>query len=102
MTWTAVLLIAAGTYAMRLAGPLLRQRVTLPPAVGRYFALGAVALLAALIATATVLDDGHLAGPARPAALVVGAILAVRKAPFIIVVLAAAGTAAGLRLAGLT
>ena len=30
MPVTAVLILAAGTFAIRLAGPLLRDRVTLP------------------------------------------------------------------------
>ena len=57
-------------------------------------------LLAALVAT-TALTKGHgFAGFARPAGVLVGGVLAWRKAPFLVVVLAAAATAALLRLAG--
>ncbi|MBT8225830.1 MAG: AzlD domain-containing protein [Dactylosporangium sp.] len=101
MTWAAVLLLAAGTYALRLAGPMLRRRITLPEAAVRYCGLGAVVLLAAFIATSTMIDGTRLVGPTRPAAVAVGAILALRRAPFIVVVCGAAVTAAVLRLAGL-
>jgi hypothetical protein len=37
---------------------------------------------------------------ARPAGVLVGAVLAWRRAPFVVVIVAAAGTAALLRLAG--
>ena len=49
----------------------------------------------------TALTQGHgFAGPARPAGVLVGGVLAWRKAPFLVVVIAAAGTAAVLRLLG--
>jgi hypothetical protein len=40
------------------------------------------------------------AGMARPAGVAVGAVLAWRRAPFVVVVFAAAAVAAGLRLLG--
>jgi branched-subunit amino acid transport protein len=101
MSWSAIGVLAVGTYAMRLAGPLLRSRLRLSAAVKRYLALGAVALLAALIATAALVEDGGFAGVARPAGVAVGAALAWRRFPFVVVVVAAALTAALLRLAGL-
>jgi branched-subunit amino acid transport protein len=101
MTWLAIGILAAGTYAMRLAGPLLRSRITMSETVKRYLSLGAVALLVALIATAALVEDGGFAGVARPAGVLVGAVLAWRRLPFVVVVVAAAVTAALLRLAGL-
>jgi hypothetical protein len=59
-----------------------------------------VILLLALVASSTVVDAGHFAGWARPAGVAVGGVLAWRKAPFVVVVLAAAAVAAGLRLIG--
>lgn len=100
MTWVAVLALAAGTYAFRLAGPLLRRRVELPEAVRRYLSLAAVTLLAGLIATAALVDDRHFASWARPAGVAVGLLLALRRLPFVVVVVSAALTAALLRLAG--
>jgi branched-subunit amino acid transport protein len=101
VTWLAIAALAAGTYALRLAGPLLRSRLAVPEAVHRYLSLSAVALLAALVATAALLAGADFAGWARPAGVLVGAVLAWRRLPFVVVVIAAATTAALLRLAGI-
>jgi hypothetical protein len=45
-----------------------------------------------------MIEDGGFSGPARPAGVLVGAVLAARRLPFVVVVVAAAGTAALLRL----
>ena len=92
--------LAVGTYALRLTGVLLRDRLTLPEGVRRLLPLSAVALLAALTATAALTDAGSIVGVARPAGVLVGALLAWRRAPFVVVVVAAAITAAALRLLG--
>lgn len=92
--------LAAGTFAFRFAGPALRPRIATRPWVERTMATAAVVLLTALVGT-TALTEGHdLAGVARPTGVVVAGILAWRKAPFVVVVLSAAATAAGLRLLG--
>lgn len=96
----STLVLAAGTFAFRVAGPLLRTRITLSPRVERLATMSAVVLLAAVVATATLVDGGEFAGYARPAGVAVGGLLAWKKAPFVVVVLAAGVTAAGLRLLG--
>jgi branched-subunit amino acid transport protein len=100
MPLTAIAVLAALTYAMRLAGPLLRGRVTVPAAAERLFADAATVLLIALAATSALTEGHGFAGWARPAGVLVGGLLAWRKAPFPVVVLAAAGVTALLRLAG--
>ncbi|WP_158889784.1 AzlD domain-containing protein [Amycolatopsis anabasis] len=105
MSSPVVLLIAAvvlggGTYAFRLAGPALRSKIELSPRAEKLMAMAAVVLLAALVATTALTEEQSFAGFARPAGVLVGGVLAWRKAPFVLVVLAAAGTAAGLRLLG--
>lgn len=102
MTWAVVLALGAGTYSIRLAGILLRDKVTLPPRVARLTDLGATALLVALVATAALTESGGFAGWARPAGVLVGAVAAWLKVPFVLVVLLAAGTTAGLRALGVT
>lgn len=102
MTWAAVLSLAGGTYLIRLTGLLLRGRVSVPTWVERYLDLGATALLLALVAVSTFTQDGGFAGWARPLGVVVGAVAAWRKVPFVLVVILAAGTTALLRLAGLS
>jgi len=156
MTPTAILILAAGTYAFRAAGPLLRAHLTsrvrrsrpasptvpsresdapvgtdlgegaggsgmsnspdgsvglagrggrtrevaLPPRVSEVLSVAATVLLVALVATASLTDGGRFAGVALPAGVLVGGVLAWRKAPFVVVVIVAAGVAAGLRALG--
>ncbi|NIK62137.1 AzlD domain-containing protein [Kribbella shirazensis] len=105
MNNTAVLLIgigvlAVGTFSMRFAGPALRSRVEVPERAQQVLAAAAIVLLAALVATSALTDGHGPAGVARPAGVLVGGVLAWRKAPFVLVVVAAAATAAGLRLLG--
>ena len=95
-----LLTLSAGTFAFRFFGPVLRERIAFPPWAAKLLEAAAVVLLAALVAT-TALTEGHgFVGPARPAGVLVGGILAWRKAPFLVVVLAAAATTAVLRLLG--
>jgi hypothetical protein len=106
----AILVFAAGTFAFRVAGPLLRARLVrargeggeaaLPPRVEELLSMAATVLLVALIATAALTDGGSLAGVALPAGVLTGGVLAWRRVPFVFVVLAAAAVAAGLRLLG--
>lgn len=96
----AVLALGVGTFAFRFAGPLLRTRVRVSPRAERLLTVASVVLLTALVATAALLQGEAFAGFARPAGVAVGGVLAWRKAPFVLVVLAAAGTAAALRLIG--
>ncbi len=95
-----IALLAVGTFALRFAGVALRGRLTMPPVVARLLPLAAVALLAALAATAALTEAGHAAGVARPVGVIVGVVAWWRKAPFVVVVLAAAATAALLRVLG--
>jgi branched-subunit amino acid transport protein len=90
--------LAAGTYAIRFAGPALRTRLSFPPRAAKLLEAAAMILLAALVAI-TALTEGHgFAGLARPAGVLVGGVLAWRKAPFLVIVLVAAATTALLRL----
>lgn len=100
MTLVAILLLAGGTYAFRVTGPLLHDRIQLSDRVQRLLSVSASVLLVALVATAA-LTQGHVfAGWARPAGVLVGGVLAVRRLPFLVVVVAAVATTAGLRLLG--
>jgi branched-subunit amino acid transport protein len=69
----------------------------LGPQVRRTLDLVAVPLLAALILVQTVGDGHRLVLDARVPALALAAVLVWRRAPFLVVVLAAAATAALLR-----
>lgn len=96
----AIAALAAGTLAFRLAGPFLHERVHIPDEMQRLLAVAATVLLAALVATAAFTQDHGFPGWARPAGVAMAAVLVIRKASFPIVVIAAAGTTALLRLAG--
>jgi branched-subunit amino acid transport protein len=96
----AILVLALGTFSLRIAGPMMRTRFELPERAEKVLAAAAVVLLAALVATAALTDGHGAAGVARPAGVLVGGVLALRKAPFVLVVVAAAATAAVLRLLG--
>lgn len=100
MPWPAILVLAAGTYAMRLVGPLSRERLRMSARVEELLTRSAVVLLVALAATSALAEGAGFAGWARPAGVLVAGVLVVRRAPFPVVVLAAAGTAAALRLLG--
>jgi branched-subunit amino acid transport protein len=96
-----IVALAVGTYAFRLAGIVLRDRLDLPERVTKVLPIAAAALLAALAGTTMLFTQaGDWAGYARPAGVLVGALLAWRRAPFVLVVVGAAATAALLRLAG--
>ena len=94
----AVAVLAVGTFVLRLAGPLLRKRVKLSTRAERLLGVAVIVLFSALIATSALFQGPDFAGFARPIGVAVGGVLAWRKAPFLVVVLAAAITAAGLRL----
>ena len=96
--WTAVLLGALGCYAIKLAGLSVPARVLESPRVERIGALLPIALLAALTATQTFATAQRLTIDARAAGLAVALVAVLLRAPFLVVVVLAAGTAALLRL----
>lgn len=96
----AIAVLAVGTFAFRIAGPVLRSRVAVSARAEHLMAASATVLLVALIATAALLDGRAFAGPARVAGVAVGGVLAWRQAPLVVTVVAAAATAAVLRLLG--
>jgi uncharacterized membrane protein len=95
-----IVVLAVGTYAFRLAGPLLRTRAEVSERVEALLADAAIVLLVAVLTTTALSQDQQFAGFARVAGVLVAAVLAWRRAPFVVIVLAAAVTTALLRLAG--
>jgi branched-subunit amino acid transport protein len=102
-TWIAVLATAAGCFAFKLAGLTVPQRVLASPRMRRFAELVPVALLAALSAVQTV-TSGHAIDfdPARLAGLGAAVVALLLRAPFLVVIVAAAGTAAALHAAGVS
>ena len=99
--WPLVLIASVGCYALKLAGHSVPQSVLDRPRVRRIAALLPVALLAALVAVQTFGSGQSLVADARLAGVAAAAVALVLRAPFLIVVVAAAVVAAGLRYAGL-
>jgi branched-subunit amino acid transport protein len=98
--WTLVIATIVGCYLLKLAGYLVPARVLDHPTVRRLVELVPVALLAALVVVEAVADGRHLDWDApRLAGFAVGAVALWRRAPFLVVIVAAAVTAALLRLA---
>jgi branched-subunit amino acid transport protein len=100
MSWTTLLSLGVISYALKAVGPLLAGGRQLGAPARRMLELVAVPLLAALIVVQTLGNGHRLAIDARAPALAVGGVLAWRRAPFLVVVLAAAATAAVLRALG--
>jgi uncharacterized membrane protein len=96
--WALVITTIIGCYLLKLAGYLVPARVLDHPQVRRVIELLPVALLAALVVVEAVADGRHikLDGP-RLAGFAVGAVAVWRRAPFLVVVVSAAVTAAVLR-----
>ena len=96
--WVTVLAAGVGCYLLKLAGLAVPSRVLDHHTVERVADLIPVALLAALVAV-QVLTSGHdLVVDARLAGLGVAVGLLLLRAPFLVVVVGAALTAALLRL----
>lgn len=97
MIWIAVLAASAACYLIKLAGLSLPQRFLEDPRIQRTVPLLPVALLAALIAINTFSSGPHLVLDARAAAIAVAGVAVLLRAPFLVVVIAAAATAGLLR-----
>ena len=98
MTWTAIIITGIGCYLLKLAGLSVPGALLERPVVQRIADLLPVALLAALIGVQVFATGTHLAVDARLAGLLAALVALVLRAPFIVVVLVAALTAALIRL----
>jgi branched chain amino acid efflux pump len=98
--WVLVIATIVGCYLFKLVGYLVPARVTDHPHVRRIVELLPVALLAALVVVEALADGRHLELDwPRLAGFAAGAVAVWRRAPFLVVVVLAAVTAALLRLA---
>lgn len=100
MIWAAVLWGSVGCYVLKLLGYILPDRVLDTPDVRKAAGLMPIVLLAALVAVQTFADGQALVLDARLAGLIVAIIALMLRAPFLLVVVVAAVTAAILRSIG--
>lgn len=98
--WDAVLIASVVCVALKGVGYLIPPRWFEAPAPSRITDLLTVALLAALVAVQALGAGQEIVVDARVPALLVAAGLLLIRAPFLVVVVAAALVAALLRLAG--
>lgn len=99
MIWAPLLAASAACYVLKLAGLSMPQRVLQDSRIQRTVPLLPVALLAGLIAINTFSSGMHLVFDARAAALAVAGAAVLLRAPFLVVVVLAAATAALVRVA---
>lgn len=100
--WIALIATAAGCYLLKYAGLAAPRRLLDNPWLQRFALAVPIALLAALIAVQALGDGQALSWDTARMAGVGAALLAlVLRAPFLVVVVAAAGTTAALRAFGI-
>ncbi|MTB86828.1 AzlD domain-containing protein [Aeromicrobium senzhongii] len=95
--WWGVLMVAVGCYGLKLLGLSVPERVLEHPLTVRAAAFIPVGLLAALVAVQGFTDGSRVVVDARLAGLAVAAFLLWRKVPFLVMLIAAAATAALVR-----
>ena len=98
MSWAVLLGLGAVSYGLKAVGPVFAGGRELGPRLRQTLDLAPVPLLAGLILVQTFGDGKHFVLDARAPALAVAAVLVWRRAPFLVVVVAAAAIAALLRL----
>lgn len=98
--WLIVIVASLACLALKLAGYLVPASVLERPTPSRIANLLTVALLAALVAVQTFASGSELQFDARVPALIVAVTLFALRVPFVLVVIAAAATAALIRLSG--
>lgn len=93
-----LVVLAAGTFALKAAGPLALGGRRLPERVQRVVDLLPAALLAALALVSTVGDGRALSVDPRLVGLVAAAVALWRRVPFVMVIVIASSSTAIFRL----
>lgn len=99
--WIWLLFACAAAFLTKLLGYLVPPQAMSGPRMARVTALVTVGLLAALVVSNTVADGQKLVIDARIGALLVAIVALLLRAPFLLVVVAGAATAALLRGMGI-
>jgi uncharacterized membrane protein len=95
--WSIIIIASVGCLALKLSGYLVPPSFMEKPRPSRVANLLTVALLAALVATQTLSSGEEIVLDARVPAIGLAAVLFALRVPFVIVIVAAAATAALLR-----
>jgi branched-subunit amino acid transport protein len=97
MTWTLVLVLAAGAYGFKALGLIVIGDRALPPVVERCIVLIPAAMLAALVMHETFGFGQDLRIDARAVGVGAAVVVAWRKAPLILVIITGAAVTAAVR-----
>lgn len=101
MTWASVVFLAIGVWGQRLLGMFVGARIVgRIPALARLATLIPAAVVMAVVVQLTLGDGTSLTIDARAAGMAVAAVLVWRRAPFVVVVCAAAAATALVRAFG--
>jgi branched-subunit amino acid transport protein len=95
--WVAVLVSSLAVYSWKILGSMLPERILNHPKVSRLATFLTVALMAGLVGVQGFVENREIVLDARVPALLLAVVLAVLRVPFILIVVAAAGSAAALR-----
>jgi branched-subunit amino acid transport protein len=95
--WVAIIVAGAGCYLLKLAGLSVPDRVIDLPYIRRLADLIPVALLGALVAVEMLSSGESLAADARLFGVAAAVVALAVRAPFLVVVVVAAGTTALIR-----
>lgn len=95
--WQIIILASIAVLALKVVGYLVPPSLLEKPAAARVADLLTIALLAALAAVQTFGAGEEIVVDARVPAVIVAFALFALRVPFILVVIAAAGVAAGIR-----
>jgi len=98
--WASILIASFGTYVEKLLGYLLPPHMLERESIRRMTGLLPVSLLAALVAVQTFAADQSLLVDARLVGLGVAVIALLLRAPFLVVIVAAAASTAVVRWLG--
>ncbi len=96
--WQIILAASIAVLALKLLGYLVPPSIIERPTPARVANLLTVALLSALVAVQTLALGQSIQVDARVPAILVAAVLFALRVPFIVVIIAAAATAALIRL----
>ena len=97
MTWTLIVLLAAGAYSFKVLGLVIIGDRPLPAVLERCLNLIPAALIAALIVKDTFSVGQHLQIDARAAGVGAAVVAAWRRAPLILVIVIGAAVTAAVR-----
>ena len=95
--WIAVIAASLAVYSWKILGSMLPERVLNHPKINRLATFLTVALMAGLVGVQGFVNNREISLDARLPALLLAVLLAILRVPFILIVIAAAATAAGVR-----